>query len=40
MHIQCLKPKFIRSQDKQDCDLNLTYPPFNLLNRLRTTAPG
>ena len=29
---------FGRSQDKWECDLNLTYPPFKL-NGLRTTGP-
>ena len=32
------KLKFSRSQDKWECDLNLTYPPFKL-NGLRTTGP-
>ena len=30
---------FNRSQDKWECDLNLTYTPFKL-NRFRTTGPG
>ena len=38
LHIQCLKLKFSRSQDKWECDLNFTYPPFKL-NGFRTTGP-
>ena len=33
-----MKLKFSRFQDKWECDLNLTYPPFKL-NGLRTTGP-